>query len=193
MVPPPIVPPEPILAVAPPIEEIEPVAPVVPSPPVVPLPPVAPIVPPVQRVLPKGELIVKGDWGNDDDEISNLPGFTNPLPERVTAKIEAEGLWSYGAPDGVHLFEKLVDGNGNLEMAEKERLENHLRFTHLPPAVLVALKNGEYVASGKGPYELPLEPGDRLSFVMNDEPHYYKDNKGDLLVKWAIVDAQSEV
>lgn len=217
--PPPV---EPIAPVPSPIETPEPIAPAVPPvvPPVVsseaaiapeiepvvapepelesylPLVSPVPLVPPFSpeaRVFPKGELTVKADWGNDDEEINALPGFTNPLPERVTAQIEAEGLWSYGAPDGVHLFEKLVDGDGNLEMAEKERQENHLRFTDWPPAILVALKNGQYVASGKGPYEVTLDPGDRLSFVMNDEPHYYKDNKGDLLVKWAIVDAQQEV
>jgi hypothetical protein len=157
------------------------------------IPPVLPIIAPVARELPKGELIVKANWGNDATEINDLPSFTNPLPEPVTAKIEAEGLWSYGAADGVYEFDKLVDGDGNLALAEKERLENHLRYTQLPPATLIILKNGELVASGKGPHEIALDPGDRVSFVLNDEPHYYKDNTGELRVKWAILDAQAEV
>jgi hypothetical protein len=80
-----------------------------------------------------------------------------------------------------------------LALAEKERLENHMRYTQLPPATLVILKNGELVASGKGPHMIPLAPGDQVSFVLNDEPHYYKDNTGELRVKWAILDAQAKV
>jgi ABC-type phosphate transport system substrate-binding protein len=174
--------PEPILPVADPI------------PPAVDLLPplestlVPPIVPLGDRDLPKGELIVNADWGNDESEMANLPSFSNPLDEEVTVNIEAEGTWNYGAPDGENQFAKQVDGNGNLTMAAKEWQENDMRYSQAPPAALIALKNGEFVASGKGPYDLRLAPGDTISFVMNDEPHFYKDNTGALQVKWAVTE-----
>ncbi len=176
-------------------EPVEPIPPVIPVPfsdsedPVEPVPPVIPVPGiPVAPVIPEtGELIVYAIWGNDEYEMQNLPNYTNKSDKPITLKIETEGTWSYGAPDPNHQFDLQVDGDGNEYMAEKEWQDNDLRYQRLKPAALVALKNGEVFISGKGPYEVTLQPCETLSFVINDEPGFYKDNTGQITVKWTVV------
>jgi hypothetical protein len=119
--------------------------------------------------------------------MQNLPSYSNKSDKAITLKIETKGTWNYGAPDPNHKFDLQVDGDGNEQMAEKEWQENDLRFPNLKPAALVALKNGEVVTTGKGPYEVTLQPHETLSFVINDQPGFYKDNNGKITLKWSVV------
>ena len=176
-----------------PVPPSDPIVPIPPSDPIVPIPPSDPIVPipPIIPIKPQsGQLMVDATWGNDDNEMNNLPTYTNPSDKTIVVKIEAEGTWSYGAPDPTHKFDLQVDGDGNQHMAEKELQDNDLRFQDKLPAALIALKNGAVVASGKGPYEVTLKGHESLSFVINDEPGFYKDNNDKLIVKWSIVKTQ---
>lgn len=155
-----------------------------PTPTPVPVPPVIPV-PPIQSE--SGELIVDAAWGNDANEMQNLPSYTNKSDKAITLKIDTEGTWSYGAPDPNHQFDLQVDADGNQNMAEKEWQDSDLRFPNVKPAELVALKNGEVIRSGKGPYEITLQPNETISFVINDQPGFYKDNNGKIAVKWSVI------
>ncbi|OCR00368.1 hypothetical protein BCD67_00710 [Oscillatoriales cyanobacterium USR001] len=124
-------------------------------------------------VLPSGEFVV---FANQED---NLPGLTNESDKKITLKIQAEGLWTYGDSD---IFSKQVDANGNTENPWRQP---HLRFPNITPAALVAEKNGQALASGKEQM-FELNPGESVSFINNDQPGVYGDNSGSQTVKWSI-------
>jgi plastocyanin len=124
-------------------------------------------------VIPSGELIVQAA------EENNLPSLTNTSNKRLTLKIQAEGMWSYGGEDA---FANQVDANGNV--AETGR-HPYMRFPDITPAALVAVKNNQAVASGKDQM-ISLDPGESVFFVNNDQPGVYGDNSGSLTIKWSI-------
>lgn len=126
--------------------------------------------------LPTGEITV---FANEE---KNLPILTNESDKTITLKLEAEGLWTYGDSQ---IFAKEVDANGN---SEKTGREPYVRFPHIVPAALVAVKNDQAVASGKE-QKVELKPGETVSFINNDQPGVYGDNHGSQTVKWSIFSA----
>ena len=129
-------------------------------------------------LLPSGELTVHAN------EEKNLPSLTNASDKKIALKIQAEGLWTYGSHS---TFGKQVDANGN---SEKTPYDGNVRFPNLRPATLVAMKNNQPVASGKE-QTIELTPGETISFINNDAPGIYGDNKGSLKVKWSIASVKS--
>jgi len=126
--------------------------------------------------LPTGEITV---FANEEQ---NLPILTNESDKTITLKLEAEGLWNYG---DTWIFAKEVDANGNSENTGREP---YVRFPHITPAALVAVKNDQAVASGKE-QTVELKPGETVSFIHNDQPGVYADNRGTQTVKWSILSA----
>lgn len=124
-------------------------------------------------ILPSGELTVEAA------EENNLPSLTNTSDKRLTLKIQAEGMWSYG---GEEEFANQVDGNGNVTETGRHP---YMRFPDITPAALVAVKNDKAVASGKDQM-ISLDPGESVFFVNNDQPGVYGDNSGSLTIKWSI-------
>ena len=123
--------------------------------------------------LPSGELIVFAT------EEENLPSLINESDKKITLKIQAEGLWTYGEYD---IFGKQVDANGNPENPWRQP---YIRFPQITPAALVAEKNGQALASGKE-QTFELNPGETVSFINNDQQGVYGDNSGSQTVKWSI-------
>ncbi|XWK87981.1 MAG: hypothetical protein U7127_27980 [Phormidium sp.] len=124
-------------------------------------------------ILPSGELTVEAA------EENNLPSLTNTSDKRLTLKIQAEGMWSYG---GEEEFANQVDGNGNVTETGRHP---YMRFPDITPAALVAVKNDKAVASGKDQM-ISLDPGESVFFVNNDQPGVYDDNSGSLTINWSI-------
>ncbi|MFB2895907.1 hypothetical protein ACE1CI_23605 [Aerosakkonemataceae cyanobacterium BLCC-F50] len=124
-------------------------------------------------ILPSGELTVEAK------EENNLPSLTNTSDKRLTLKIQAEGMWSYG---GEEAFANQVDGNGNVAQTGRHP---YMRFPDITPAALVAVKNDKAVASGKDQM-ISLDPGESVFFISNDQPGVYGDNSGSLTIKWSI-------
>ncbi|MBD2182095.1 Hsp20/alpha crystallin family protein [Planktothrix sp. FACHB-1355] len=126
--------------------------------------------------LPTGELTV---YANEEQ---NLPSLTNESDIKITLQIQAEGDWNYGDS---WIFANPVDANGNPENSGREP---YVRFSHIKPAALVALKNDQAVAHGKG-QKVELQPGETVSFINNDQQGVYYDNSGTQTVKWSILSA----
>ena len=123
--------------------------------------------------LPTGEITV---FANEEKE---LPSLTNESEQTITLKLQAEGLWTYG---NTWIFAKQVDADGNSENAGQQP---KMLFPNIPPAALVAVKNGQAVASGKE-QTVELKPGETVSLINNDEKGFYADNSGTQTVKWSI-------
>ncbi|MFB2922995.1 MULTISPECIES: hypothetical protein [Aerosakkonema] len=126
--------------------------------------------------LPTGELTV---YANEEQ---NLPSLTNESHIKITLQIQAEGSWNYGDS---WIFANPVDANGNPENSGREP---YVRFSHIKPAALVALKNDQAVANGKK-QTIELQPGETVSFINNDQQGVYYDNSGTQTVKWSILSA----
>ncbi len=129
--------------------------------------------------LPSGEISV---FANEEN---NLPSLTNTTNKTIKLKIQAEGKWSYG---GDNAFANQVDGDGN---TEKTGRDPYMRFPDITPAALVAVKNGQAVASGKEQI-IELSPSESVSFINNDQPGVYGDNSGSLTIKWSIAGISSD-
>ena len=128
--------------------------------------------------LPSGEVTV---FANEE---KNLPSLTNNSDKTIKLKIKAEGKWSYGGKDA---FANQVDGDGNTAQTGRNP---YMRFPDITPAALVAVKNGQAVASGKE-QTIELSPGEFVCLINNDQPGVYDDNSGTLTIKWSIAGISS--
>ncbi|MBD2778793.1 hypothetical protein [Iningainema tapete] len=128
-------------------------------------------------------------WNN-----GKLPYIANDQDKPIKVKLDIKGKWNYGPNE----FNALVGSEGNQSMTSKETAEGDMLFTEpeIRPAMLVAFKienqGGEFkykpVAYGEQlKREITLQPGERLYFINNDQPGYYKDNDKELTVEWTIV------
>jgi hypothetical protein len=129
--------------------------------------------------LPSGEITV---FANEEN---NLPSLTNTTNKTVKLKLEAEGQWSYGGKDA---FANQVDGDGNTTQTGRNP---YMRFPDITPSALVAVKNGQAVASGKE-QTVELRPSESVTFINNDQPGVYDDNSGSLTLKWSIAAISSD-
>lgn len=78
-----------------------------------------------------------------------------------------------------------MDGDGNTAQTGRNP---YMHFPDITPSALVAVKNGQAVASGKE-QTIELSPGEFVSFINNDQPGVYGDNSGTQTVKWSIASA----
>jgi hypothetical protein len=126
--------------------------------------------------LPDGTLTVFAK------EEVNLPKLTNTLNKPVTLKLEATGQWNFGTdPNPANI----VDANGSALDRDQNGFLFPMRFSGVKPSTLVALKNNQVVASGKS-QTISLQPGETVSFIMNDQPGVYYDNTGSQLLKYSF-------
>lgn len=126
--------------------------------------------------LPSDQLTVEAKEDKD------LPALTNQSDKTITLKIHAEGQRNFGEAS-YYGINKFVDADGNPEGKE---LEQYMHSRHIKPAALLALKHNQAVAHGKE-QTIELKPGETVSFINNDIPGWYSDNKGSQTVKWSVV------
>lgn len=126
--------------------------------------------------LPDGTLTV---FANEE---VNLPKLTNTLGKSVTLKLQASGQWNFGTdPNPANS----VDADGSNRDRDQNGFLYPMRFSGVKPSTLVALKNNQVVASGKS-QTISLQPGETVSFVMNDQPGIYSDNTGSQILKYSF-------
>lgn len=131
---------------------------------------------PITSCLPDGTLTV---FANEE---VNLPKLTNTLGKSVTLKLQASGQWNFGTdPNPANI----VDANGSTRDRDQNGFLFPMRFSGIKPSTLVALKNNQVVASGKS-QTISLQPGETVSFVMNDQPGIYSDNTGSQILKYSF-------
>jgi len=131
---------------------------------------------PITSCLPDGTLTV---FANEE---VNLPKLTNTLGKSVTLKVQASGQWNFGTdPNPANI----VDANGSTRDRDQNGFLFPMRFSGIKPSTLVALKNNQVVASGKS-QTISLQPGETVSFVMNDQPGIYSDNTGSQILKYSF-------
>jgi hypothetical protein len=116
------------------------------------------------------------------NEEVNLPKLTNTLGKSVTLKLQASGQWNFGTdPNPANI----VDANGSTRDRDQNGFLFPMLFSGIKPSTLVALKNNQVVASGKS-QTISLQPGETVSFIMNDQPGIYSDNTGSQILKYSF-------
>jgi|LakMenEpi03Aug12_release.lakeMendotaPanAssembly.Ray.scaffolds.fasta_scaffold192664_2 hypothetical protein len=131
---------------------------------------------PITSCLPDGTLTV---FANEE---VNLPKLTNTLGKSVTLKLQASGQWNFGTdPNPANI----VDANGSTRDRDQNGFLFPMLFSGIKPSTLVALKNNQVVASGKS-QTISLQPGETVSFIMNDQPGIYSDNTGSQILKYSF-------
>ena len=131
---------------------------------------------PLVSCLPDGQLTV---FANEE---VNLPKLTNTLNKPVTLKVEASGQWNFGTdPNPANI----VDANGSARDRDQNGFLFPMRYAGFKPSTLMALKNNQVVASGKS-QTIALQPGETVSFIMNDQPGIYFDNTGSQVLKYSF-------
>ena len=121
-----------------------------------------------------------------------LTVLTNVSDHPVEVEITSTGQWSlinFETSDPQLIkYRRLTDGDGYEPDQNDEKYR--FQYPHLNPAALVAeIKDSEgIVKSSVGGKEqnLKLQPGDTLSFIINDDPGYFKNNFGSLTISYSI-------
>jgi hypothetical protein len=121
-----------------------------------------------------------------------LPALTNVSDHPVEVTITSTGEWSLinfkTSDPKLVKYTTLTDGNGYVRDENDKKYK--FKYPHLNPAALVAeIKDSEgNVKSSFGGKEqnLELQPGDTLSFIINDDPGYFKNNFGSLTISYSI-------
>lgn len=123
----------------------------------------------------------------------DLPGFKNTSDKAVTVKVQAEGKWSVlpqdkKARDEVAKFQPLVSADGYGAAAPDNFA---LMYPEFKPGALVAeitdaQGKKKSVLSGKD-QSFELQPGESVSFIMNDDPKYYNNNSGSMKLNYSLV------
>ena len=126
---------------------------------------------------------------------TNLTGFTNTSDKPLTVSITAEGKWSLLKPDfatsdpSIIKYKTPVDGDGCVRDKNDEKF--NFKYPKLNTAALVAeVKDakGNLKSSVAGKKQtIELLPGESVSFTINDDPAYFKDNAGQLKIAYSIV------
>ena len=117
-----------------------------------------------------------------EDRQEFVSRFVNTWGRTIRVRFETSDTWNYGGTEG---YVQQVDGDGHAGGAIRDA-----RFPNAQPCSLVSFRNGlanpEFVASGKV-QTVDIQPGETLFFINNDQPGYYGDNSGRLVVRWTIV------
>ena len=125
-------------------------------------------------------------------QLTNPPSLTNNSGSTVKVAITATGEWSLlnanfatSDPDIIR-YKKLVDGDGLPREKRDEKFK--FKYPNLNPAILVgeikdAAGKTKSTVSGKQ-QSFELQPGDSISFIINDDPKWYADNAGKLTLSY---------
>ena len=125
-------------------------------------------------------------------QLKNPPSLTNNSGSTVTVAITATGEWSLlnanfvTSDPNIIRYKKLVDGDGLTREKSDEKFK--FKYPNLNPAILVgeikdAKGNTKSTVSGKQ-QSFELQPGDSVSFTINDDPQWYGDNAGKLTISY---------
>jgi len=134
----------------------------------------------INSSTPSGSLSLPSSQEQD------LPGFTNTSGVAVKLEIRAEGQWNLTRNNTK--FHSL-DANG----LDSKYDEGVLRFPQIKIGAVVAeIKDAQgnlkSVISGKQ-QTFELQPGETVSFIVNDDVKYYSNNTGIAKINYSVVPA----
>jgi hypothetical protein len=121
-----------------------------------------------------------------------LAALTNVSNHPVKVAITSTGQWSlinFETSDPTLVkYKTLTDGNGYVRDKNDEKYK--FKYPHLNPGALVSevkdAKGNVKSSVGGKQQNLELQPGETLSFVMNDDSNYFKNNTGKLTISYSI-------
>lgn len=128
-------------------------------------------------------------------EYKNPPGLANTSGEAIRIAITATGQWCLLKPDfatndpTLVKYKTPVDSDGHARDQNDQKY--NFKYPTLNPAALVAeIKdaqgNTKSTVSGKQ-QSFELQPGDTVSFIINDDPKWYGDNVGKLTIGYSTI------
>ena len=124
-------------------------------------------------------------------QLNNPPALANNSGSTVTVSLTATGQWTlinFATSDpSLVKYKTPVDGNGHVRDKNDEKFG--FKYPNLNPGALVgeikdAKGNTKSTVSGKQ-QSFELQPGDTISFVINDDPKWYADNTGKLTIAYS--------
>jgi hypothetical protein len=129
----------------------------------------------------------------------DLPGLTNSSDKLLTVAIAAEGQWSLinfeTSDPSLIKYKTPVDGDGYVRDKNDEKFK--FKYPTLNPAALVAevkdAKGNLKSSVGGKKQDIALLPGESVSFIMNDDPAYFKNNAGQLKIAYSIVPKKGKI
>ncbi len=132
-------------------------------------------------------------------ELNNPPALANNSGSTVTVSLTATGQWAlinFATSDpSLVKYKTPVDGNGHVRDKNDEKFG--FKYPNLNPGALVgeikdAKGNTKSTVSGKQ-QSFELQPGDTISFVINDDPKWYADNTGKLTIAYSVTAKATEI
>ena len=123
---------------------------------------------------------------------TDLPELRNTSDKPLIVAITAEGQWrliNFETSDpSIIKYKTKVDGDGYARDKNDEKFK--FKYPKLNPAALVAevkdAKGNVKSSVGGKKQDVALLPGESVSFIMNDDPAYFKNNDGQVKIKYAI-------
>ena len=126
-------------------------------------------------------------------QYTDLPSLANTSGEAIKIAITATGQWYLVKPDFATNYPSLVkyktpvDGDGYARDQNDQKF--NFKYPQLNPGALVAeIKdlqgNTKSTVSGKQ-QNFELQPGDTVSFIINDDPKWYSNNAGKLTIGYS--------
>ncbi|MEB3123438.1 MAG: hypothetical protein VKL41_19720 [Snowella sp.] len=124
-------------------------------------------------------------------QIKNPPALANDSSSTITITLTATGQWSLinfeTSDPSLIKYKTPVDGDGYPRDKNDEKY--NFKYPTLNPAALVgeikdAKGNTKSTVSGKQ-QSFELQPGDTVSFVINDDEKYYGNNTGKLTLSYS--------
>ena len=121
-------------------------------------------------------------------QVTDLPALVNNSVSTITVAITATGQWTlinFATSDPTLIkYKTPVDGDGYPRDKNDEKYA--FKYPKLNPAALVgeikdAKGNTKSTVSGKQ-QSFELQPGDTVSFIINDDPKWYGNNTGKLSI-----------
>jgi len=125
-------------------------------------------------------------------QFTDLPSLINNSGSAITVTIAATGQWSLVSPattdPTLAKYKTPVDGDGYIRDKTDEKYA--FKYPKLNPAALVAeIKdasgNTKSTVSGKQ-QSFELQPGETVSFIINDDPKWYGNNVGKLTIGYSV-------
>ena len=132
-------------------------------------------------------------------QLNNPPALANNSGSTVTVSLTATGQWTlinFATSDpSLVKYKTPVDGNGHVRDKNDEKFG--FKYPNLNPGALVgeikdAKGNTKSTVSGKQ-QSFELQPGDTISFVINDDPKWYADNTGKLTIAYSVTAKATEI
>jgi len=132
-------------------------------------------------------------------QLNNPPALANNSGSTVTVSLTATGQWAlinFATSDpSLVKYKTPVDGNGHVRDKNDEKFG--FKYPNLNPGSLVgeikdAKGNTKSTVSGKQ-QSFELQPGDTISFVINDDPKWYADNTGKLTIAYSATAKTTQI